>query len=123
MTKNHIQEVPLDLPYLYRIKVLKAASNDLTAIPTDIVKMTSLETLDLKDNMLETVPEAICKLPALLHLDLSDNKLKAFPNKLEQLKQRCTIATEGQSSYKQRDPPDILKAGEAQTNKEKEPEQ
>ena len=55
----------------------------------------------------------------LSELDVSDNKLKTFPSKLEQLKQRCSIVTEGQSSYKQRDPPDFLKAGEAQTqNKE-----
>lgn len=121
VSKNHINVVPTDLPYLYRIQVLKAACNDLTCLPGDIIKMGGLEVLDVSDNLLESLPDSICKLPNLTELNVSDNKIKSFPGKMESLKQRCTVNVESQSAYKQRDPPDTLKAGEVQTDADESP--
>jgi hypothetical protein len=49
---NSINMVPADLPYLYRIEIFNAASNDLTSLPSDIVKMTGLKNIDVSDNLM-----------------------------------------------------------------------
>ncbi|KAJ8310467.1 hypothetical protein KUTeg_012332 [Tegillarca granosa] len=99
--------MPIDFPYLYRLRVLKAAGNDLKSLPNDVDKLKSLEVLDLSDNIIESLPEKICKIPTLKELDVSDNKIMlGFPKAWENLRQKATVRAAEQSSSKKREPRD-----------------
>ncbi len=63
---NHIDRFPTEFPYLYRLHVVQAESNDLTELPRDIgLRMKGLVRLDVSDNLIATLPESIVKCPHL----------------------------------------------------------
>lgn len=107
VSHNHIDQMPIHFPYLYRLRILRAKSNDLTSLPGEMERLQSLEIFDLSDNILAALPETICKLPAIRELDVSDNKITVgFPKAWENLRQRATVACGEQSSHKERPPQD-----------------
>jgi hypothetical protein len=79
VSHNYVDHFPTDFPYLYRIREVRAAGNDLIDLPRDIIKMKGLVHLDVSDNIITTLPEVISKLPALKYLNVTDNKIIQFP--------------------------------------------
>lgn len=66
VSNNHIDRFPTEFPYLYRLHVILAATNDLTELPKDIgLRMKGLVQLDVCDNMIVSIPESIVKCPNL----------------------------------------------------------
>lgn len=103
ISKNHIDQMPIEFPYLYRLKVLRAASNDLKSIPSDMDKMKSLEVLDISDNIIESLPEKICKMPELKEINVSENKItRGWPKAWENLRQKIKVENADQDSFKER---------------------
>jgi len=108
---NHIECFPPEFPYLYRIQVLLAFSNDIQALPKDIgFKMKGLVRLDVADNMIESVPESLIKCPNLKQVNLNDNKIMTFPASFHILRDKVEVTYEEQTSFKEREPRDRVKS-------------
>jgi Leucine-rich repeat (LRR) protein len=120
---NELQELPVSIAKLTRLRYLNISDNPLGALPPSIGAMTSLvelraskcnlttlpsgldrlvelRELHLRDNALTTLPDAVGALQELRHLDLRGNPLTTLPEaignlpKLDKLDLRWTPTLE-----------------------------
>ncbi len=86
MGANRIEEVPVGVKNLRRLRVLYLGGNRLRSLPAQICELHHLHALILCDNALESIPECICRLRRLECLQLHGNQLTTIPYELVQLK-------------------------------------
>ncbi|XP_061431351.1 DISP complex protein LRCH3-like isoform X18 [Lethenteron reissneri] len=90
LSKNRLNEVPLEVCHFVSLESLVLYHNCIRSIPEAIVNLRSLTYLNISRNQLTTLPPYLCKLP-LQVLNASNNKLVSLPEELGQLKELSAL--------------------------------
>jgi Leucine-rich repeat (LRR) protein len=77
---GYIEEMPKEVCYLSKLKLIKFHSCSMKRIPEEIELLTNLEELFLSKNDLKGLPSGFCKLKNLKDLNLSANEIEELPD-------------------------------------------
>ncbi len=90
-----INRIPKEIGKCYKLKIIRAWSNNITTLPKEIENLTQLETLYLSGNEIEYLSKEIGDLTNLRELYLGGNQLKAIPIELTLLKRLKKLILSG----------------------------
>ncbi|MBT4594458.1 hypothetical protein HOD08_01105 [bacterium] len=81
-----LQEFPVQLCSLKKLKILRLRYNSIDCLPPEIANMETLEDLNLDFSKLQELPAQLCSLKKLRVLTLSNNKIDSVSSQIASLK-------------------------------------
>lgn len=85
LSKNRLYNLPESFHKLKHLQILNLESNYIEEIPLDIGRMSKMKNLNLAKNRLFDIPETLCDMKGLKVLNLEKNKLRYLPSRISQM--------------------------------------
>ena len=79
---NEINELPMEIFELQKLRILDLSSNKLSNINENIMKLNELREIHVNDNLLTTIPISILQCKSLVVLNAANNRITCIPTGL-----------------------------------------
>ena len=79
---NEINELPMEIFELQKLRILDLSSNKLSNINENIMKLNELREIHVNDNLLTSIPISVLQCKSLVVLNAANNRITCIPTGL-----------------------------------------